>query len=86
MFGPQVGAPSLSILIMVALCAQQVYPPILLYHWRGLTRVGLVLVHPNIIIYIMKDFIIGMGGNLVAFRQNALVGSIVDFTCDILIA
>ena len=38
-------------LIMVALCAQQVYPPILLYHWKGLTGIGLVLVHPNIIIY-----------------------------------
>ena len=48
--------------------------------------IGLVLVHPNIIIYIMKDFIIGMGGDLVAFRQNALVESIDDFTFDILIA
>ena len=60
--GPQVGAPSLSTFIMVALCAQQEYPPILLYHWRGLTGIGLVLVHPNITIYIMEDFIIGMGG------------------------
>jgi hypothetical protein len=48
-------------LCLVALCAQQVYPRYYLYHKRGLTELGLVLFHSNLIILRLMHNMIGMG-------------------------